>query len=59
MTLVISEVFTVKCTDVWNNVCQISCLHYTSLSHEFDNHIQIHYIKNIGPYIAYQNILTP
>ncbi len=38
--MVINEVFTGQCTDVWNEVCWISCLHNVSLVHVFDNHIQ-------------------
>ncbi len=43
--LVISEVFTGQNTDVWNEVCWISCLHYASLLHVFDKHIQNTYIE--------------
>ncbi len=38
--MVISEAFIVRCNDVWNKICWISCLHYISLSHVFDNYIQ-------------------
>ncbi len=41
LKLVISEVFTVQCANVWRKICQISCLCYVSLSHVFDNHIKI------------------
>ncbi len=36
--------------------CMMSCLHYISSSHVFDNHIQlILYIYNIGQYIRFLN----